>query len=573
MTVPRHIVASVASLAVGVLGLQASPPVWAAATNAPHQGGTIVVAMTPGVAPNGFLPIYSSATFTNINIQLSALLYKPLLDITPSDTIDFHRSIASRITWNPSGTVYTITLGHRYHWSNGQPITAADIVFSWQIIRAASQPNAPWVFGGQGFGGIPTRWKSVVAVNPSTVRITLNQPSNQEWFIHNGINQLTPLPQSVWDRYPTNMHQELLFLNRLQNSPLAPQYRVVDGPFRLTQYTPNDEWIFTPNPNYGGHRAYISRLIFQYETSDANEFIALKGGTVQVGYVPFALLSSARALSADAISPFYAFGFNYLDLNMSSKAGFIGRQFSQLYVRQALQMGINQPAMIKSFYHNEAVEDFSPIPAKPRTEFFDPSLKNPYPFDPRRGRALMEQHGWHLDHGVWTKGGHRFAFTLMYGNGSIAANSSLQLLAYDWGQEGFDVHLEPENASTAFGVMVGPKQSAWQMAYFPEGYWTYEPDYYPTGGGLFLPHAGGNYSHYQNATMNQLIAATYRPATTLAQSQARMFRYEAWAAHDLPVLYMPYYPALLVHSDSVHGVVRTENPVSILYSANDWWVS
>jgi peptide/nickel transport system substrate-binding protein len=138
------------------------------------------------------------------------LLYKPLLDITPSDTIDFHRSIASRITWNPSGTVYTMTLGHRYHWSNGEPITASDVVFSWQIIRAASQPNAPWVFGGQGFGGIPTRWKSVVAVNPSTVRITLNQPSNQQWFIHNGINQLTPLPQSVWDRCPSNMHQELL---------------------------------------------------------------------------------------------------------------------------------------------------------------------------------------------------------------------------------------------------------------------------------------------------------------------------------------------------------------------------
>jgi peptide/nickel transport system substrate-binding protein len=227
----------------------------------------------------------------------------------------------------------------------------------------------------------------------------------------------------------------------------------------------------------------------------------------------------------------------------------------------------------KSFNHNEAVEAFSPIPAKPRTEFFDAALKNPYPFNLRRGRTLMEQHGWHLDHGVLTKDGHRFTFTLMYGNGSIAANSSLQLLAYDWGQEGFDVHLEPENASSAFGVMVGPKQSAWQMAYFPEGYWTYEPDYYPTGGGLFLPQAGGNYSHYENATMNQLIAATYRPATTLAQSQARMFQYEAWAARDLPVLYMPYYPALLVHSDSVHGVVRTENPVSILYSANDWWVS
>jgi hypothetical protein len=63
--------------------MAASTPVWASPTTAPRHGGTIVVAMTPGVAPNGFLPVYSTATFTNINIQLSAL------EVVPG-FLDFH---------------------------------------------------------------------------------------------------------------------------------------------------------------------------------------------------------------------------------------------------------------------------------------------------------------------------------------------------------------------------------------------------------------------------------------------------------------------------------------------------
>ncbi len=538
----------------------------------PLKGGTAVIAMPPDLSPDGFFPVNSTVTYSDIDAQIQALMYKPLLDITASDKIDYSRSLASNIQWNANGTVYTITLGNKYRWSNGKPVTAQDVVFTWDIINAASASNAPWTFGGDGFGGIPARWKSVVATNAHTVVVTLNAPSNQQWFVRNGLGQLTPVPESVWDKYPHDMTEELKFVNQLQNDPTAPEYRVVDGPYHFDAMQPNSYWSFTPNAQYGGHKSYLSKIIFQYETGDPSEFTALKTGTVSLGYLPFSLWNSKSELSSDKISQDFPFGFNYMNINMDPAAGFIPREFSHLYVRQALEMGIDQTGIVDSFYHSAAIPEFGPIPAKPATVFDDPSLKNPYPYNPKAGLKLLEAHGWTLHKGVLQKDGHPFAFSLIYAEGSTSASDSLQVIAHDWQEEGIDVSLEPEPANTAFGVMLGSNQSKWQMSYFPGG-WTYQPDYYPTGGGLFSSTAGGNYSHYSSKTMNQLVALTYEPVTSQTAALASLSKYQAWAVHDLPVLWMPYFPSLTVQSDQMHGVSQTINPVTDLYYPNYWWTS
>ena len=559
--------------AIGLLtGCGSSSSPTQTASSGPVAGGTAVIAMPPDLSPDGFFPVNSTVTYSDINSQVQALMYKPLLDITAKDNINYDRSLAAKIQWNASGTVYTITLSHKYRWSNGNPVTAQDVVFAWSLMKAASAANAPWTFGGAGFGGIPTRWESVVATNPDTVTVTLNAPSNQQWFIRNGLGQLTPVPKSVWDKYPNNMTQELKFVNQLQNNPAAPEYRIVDGPYHFASMAADRYWSFTPNSAYGGHKSYLSKVIFQYETSDASEFTGLKTGIVNLGYLPFSLWDSKSELTADKVSHDFLFGFNYMNINMDPTAGFIPHEFSHLYVRQALQMGIDQPGIVQSFYHSAAVSEFGPLPSKPTTVFDDPALKNPYPFNPKAGLKLLEAHGWTMDKGVLQKDGHPFDFTILYAEGSTSAADSLQVITHDWQEEGIDASLEPQPANTAFSVMLGSNQSKWQMTYFPGG-WTYEPDYYPTGGGLFSASAGGNYSHYRSNTMNHLVKLTYKPVASQAAALASLAHYQAWAVHDLPVLWMPYFPSLVVNADTLHGVVKAENPVTDLYYPNYWWES
>jgi peptide/nickel transport system substrate-binding protein len=84
----------------------------------------------------------------------------------------------------------------------------------------------------------------------------------------------------------------------------------------------------------------------------------------------------------------------------------IGTAFSHAYVRQALEMGIDQTGIIQSLFHGKGVVEDAPIASEPPTQFYDPALSKPlYPFSPSAGKKLLEDHGWTLSHGVMTKMG------------------------------------------------------------------------------------------------------------------------------------------------------------------------
>lgn len=341
----------------------------------PVKGGTAVVAMTPQGSPNWFFPEVSASTYTEINSQIQELMYKPLVMFNKHNQPDYQISIASGIHYNAKGTQYTISLSHKYQWSNGHPVTAQDVVYAWDIMKAASNPKAPWLYGGSGSGGVPTAWAKVVASGNSTVVVTLAHSANPQWFIHNGLSQITPIPKSVWDKYPTNMTKELKFIQSVSNSPNNPVYQVVDGPFRFSKMVPNRYWDLVPNPHYGGHKARIAKLEFQYETSASAEFAALKTGQVNVGYLPPSMWSARHQLTQDTLSSSYLFGMNYLVPNFNKKS--VSGAFSHLYVRQALEMGINQKAIVNSLYHGFGVPMTGPIPSKPQTAFYDKALAKP----------------------------------------------------------------------------------------------------------------------------------------------------------------------------------------------------
>ena len=97
-------------------------PTAASSSIAPHK--PVVIALAPLQEPNWFFPVVSATAYTITNLDFVALGYKPLLDITASDRIDYSKSIATHLSVTHNDTVFTITLGSRYKWSNGQPVTA-----------------------------------------------------------------------------------------------------------------------------------------------------------------------------------------------------------------------------------------------------------------------------------------------------------------------------------------------------------------------------------------------------------------------------------------------------------------
>lgn len=541
----------------------------------PRYGGTAVVALAPETSPNWWFPVISSADYGDSNFQMNVMMYVPLIHVSKTDGIDYARSLATSVTYNSTGTLYQIHLNHKWHWSNGTPVTSQDVVFTWDVLKAASSnlPGASWAYGGAGSGGVPARWTSVRAAGPYTVDVTLNTPTNPNWFIHNGLAQIVPVPKSTWDKHPHNLVKELAAIQSLADSPNASEYRVVDGAYHFQSMQANNNWTFVPNPRYDGHRSTLSKVIYQYETSPEAEFLGLQQGTINVGYLPTSEWNARTQLTRDTLTTPYVFGFTFLQPNYNSKApGGLGAVFQHLYVRQALEMGINQPAIIRTFYHQKGVLEADPIPPEPQTVFYDRAVKPTYAYNPAAGKALLEAHGWHDVKGVMTRGTTKLSFTLLYISGSHSAGNMVQLIKEDWAQEGVQVALQSGPFDQVLTTAQQADPTKWTMAFWGTQSWTYEPDYYPTGGSFYLTGAGANQGGYHSPTMDQLIRDSYLPGTP-TQIKARLNQYVAYAAHDLPVLWLPYTPSFNEHANTIHGVVRTYNPITTFYSPNYWTIT
>ncbi|WDM03008.1 peptide ABC transporter substrate-binding protein [Alicyclobacillus cycloheptanicus] len=545
----------------------------ATSSQTPQKGGTLVSALPASTDITWYLPISNVANQSLYNAQMNEMEYWPLLYLDNKYNIDYNDSIAKNIVASSDGLTYHVYLHNNYKWSDGQPVTTKDILFTWNVIKAASASNAPspWPYVDANYGDIPNGIKSIVANNDYEFTITLKKPANQQWFEYNGIGQLIPMPAHAWDKYPNDMTQELKYLGQNATDPNFIINSPVDGAFKLTSATDKEKWVLTPNKYFGGHKSTLDKWVLVYEASSDAEIAAVKSGAVNLGYLPLTQYSEENQLKSSGITitPMPN-GFGYFDVTLNmNKGSKLGSVFSQLYVRQALEMGIDQNTINSKIWHNYAPPQYGPIPADPATKFLDPKLSKPlYPYNPAKGKQLLEQHGWKEVNGVMTKDGQQLAFTLMYPSGDETVTQTAELEQQDWAQEGVKVTLKPLPFAQLLGYMAKP--TGWDAA--SEQGIAYSGSY-PSGDGIFQPGGLDNYG-YNDATENQWITKTTEPSPNEQAIMKTFFGYEEYTAKNLPVLWSNGSDNLVLTASNVHNATeQTMDPAFAIPMINYIWMS
>jgi len=538
-----------------------------ASTTSAASPSVLNIALAAQGSPTWWPPISpatSCGTLTGGGEQ-AAFMYMPLLWINRTDQISYPKSIASGIAISHHDTVFTISIKPNWQWSNGQPVTAQNVLFDWSLIKAASASNSPLPYCFAGGGEVPNGWRSVTAPNAHTVVVTTKTSVNPVWFEHNALAQLVPVP-TVWQKY-TNMTRELTWIESIGSTPNNPVYKVVDGPYTLAKAVTDQYWTYVANPKFSGiDKPAIKTVTYHYETSSANIFAQLRRGTLDVAPLPLSLYSQRSQLTSYHIAKEQLFAFFYMTLNFRPNADGIGGLFNKLYIRQALQMGINQPKIIASIYHGLAEPTVGPVPRVPANAYFDSAIKG-YPYNPQAGKRLLESHGWSLVNGVMTRNGQKLEFPLLFATGSTSRTNMMELIQQAWAQEGIVVHLQTM-APAAVGPLVGAVANSPKWAVDGDGGWIYVPDYYPTGGELFLPGAGFNRGGYYSPTMDTLIEETYAGGTP-AQIKQRFDAYQVYTADQLPGLWMPTPESIAAVSNTVHGMRSNYNAIIGLTPLNE----
>jgi peptide/nickel transport system substrate-binding protein len=178
--------AAALALAVGAAG---------SSSKAGASSSVIYWAEAPQASPNYIFPFMSLSFFSVTNIpQFQQLMYRPLYWFgNGSDpTLNPSRSLASNPAYSKNNTEVTVKL-KPYKWSNGESVTAQQVVFWMNITKVEYQNWAAYVPGG-----MPDDLASVTAPNATTVVFKMNGQVNPYWFTYNELSQITPLPMA-WD--------------------------------------------------------------------------------------------------------------------------------------------------------------------------------------------------------------------------------------------------------------------------------------------------------------------------------------------------------------------------------------
>jgi peptide/nickel transport system substrate-binding protein len=589
----RKMVSTGAVAGMLTVGLVAALPATPSAASTPT---TATYAEQPQTAPDYIFPFMSLAFFSVANInQFQELMYRPLYWFGNGSTPNLNPSLslADNPVYTDNGTTVTVTL-KPYKWSNGETVTAQDVMF-WMNMLHAEKAN----WAGYAPGTIPDDIKSITENSPTELTFTLTSSVNSYWFTYNELSQLTPMPLA-WDitaagaapgsggcsaapygTADTACAAVYTFLskqagydpanpkganNSLSTYATNPIWQVVNGPFRLTHFDATGNVTMVPNPTYSGPvKPTIKKLVLLPFTSDSAEYNALVGGKVNVGYLPVQDItaSTSNPLKAGAnnprlsgkfnLDPLYSWSINYFPYNYNSTAdnGNAGKIYSQLYFRQAFQYLVDQPLYISKLYHGYGVPTYGPVPTEPPNSFASSFEKsNPYPYNPGKAKSLLSAHGWKVvaggqttcqkagtasdECGAGIPVGAKLAFTLQYASGLTITANTMNAEKSSWAQAGIKVTLTSASFSSVIGTAIPcPSGCAWQLQNWGAG-WVFAPDYYPTGEDLFQSGAGSNSGNYSDATNDANIKATNTSSVSLTN-------YENYLAKQLPVVFQPNY--------------------------------
>jgi peptide/nickel transport system substrate-binding protein len=267
----------------------------------------------------------------------------------------------------------TIKLRSGMKWTDGQPLTAEDVAFTYQVLYDPKWSKVPHGKRGRS----PAFIDSVRATDPTTVTILLKSP----WAaLINTIGDVTIAPKHIFG----NMTPEQI--TTWNETP-----SVTSGPFKFERWDKGQQVSLIKND--ASFRApNIDRYIIrEFGNSDAL-LAALQTGEVDWAIIDPSVVDLIRnAGKSDVLAfPDKRFLTYFHQLDPAKPAS---KLFGDVRVRQALMYALDREAMAKAIYLGYAKPSQSVI--GPIFEWaHNPNVTPKYAFDKAKAESLLDEAGW-----------------------------------------------------------------------------------------------------------------------------------------------------------------------------------
>jgi len=408
-------------------------------------------------APSGTFTVDFAADFPTLDPVYwedaqSAIPMQAIYDNLVTYGLNGTNIVPQAATWtvSPNGLVYTFHLMKGLRFSNGDPVTAQDVVYSINRVSAgnAAGPKgaAPygssyndivgynaWFNGGKAPPKGMTGMSGLTAPNASTVVFHLLQP--QAYFLNElALESAAIVDPAVVQKYGVINYQ---------------LHAVGSGPYELSYWHQNKQMVLMPNPYY--HRpnpAKIAKVVFNVNVPYSSQFLLFKQGKVDMIWLPDQGTYLSALNTPGMMADLYKQATNYIwyyALNVSKAP------FNNLKVREAVNYAINRTAALRLINGLGSVMS-QPLP--PKMAGYEPGIK-PYKYDPALAKKLLAQAGYP----------HGFTMTLDYTTSrpfvqAVSQNIQAQLAAV-----GIKVVLKNIAQSGAYFSYTADPKNPFEMAW------------------------------------------------------------------------------------------------------------
>lgn len=325
------------------------------------------------------------------------------------------------------GKTITLKLRDDVAWSDGEPLTSADFVFTWQM---AIDPN-----------------NTVAQVAPYDLLASVEAPDAQT-VVMNFLEPYAAWAGTMWHGVlPSHILKPVFDADgTLDTAEWNRNPTVGVGPYAFAEWESGSFARFVVNENYWLDRPAIDEIFFQFVPDDASQVAALKAGEGDLGtFIAYSDIPGLQDAGVNILTVFSGYNEGWY-LNLDPETGHPALQ--NVRVRQALVYGFDRFTL---------VQDLLLGLTKPAATYWDNTPyafpdAEPYPYDPAKAIQLLDDAGWVDSNGDGTRDKDGVELILRYGTTTREVRQSTQaVVQQQYAEIGVGIELFNYDSDIFFG--------------------------------------------------------------------------------------------------------------------------
>jgi peptide/nickel transport system substrate-binding protein len=505
----------------------------------PVRGGTAIIGYTGDISGVNVLASTSSQPTTELCQRLFLSLLEEQPDYQDSPPT-FRPELAESWEFSDDNKTLTFRIREGLVWSDGVPITAEDVHWTWQ---AQTSPEVAW-----DNSSLKATITDVEVVDQRTVRFHFTHAYPGQ-LVH--VNEGVILPKHAWGKLP--------FSEWRRNSRWFVEHLVVSGPFDLEDWKPQQEIVLRRNERYfEPGKPYLDRAVLRIIPDSSSQLTQLLAGSLDfMRQVPAAMADRVAAGPKTKLLTFWPPQFTTLIWNLRNPL------FEDTQVRQALTLAIDRQAIVDTIWFGYART--SPSPYITSVWGHNPNIEE-LPYDPDQARQLLAAAGWKDANGdgILDREGKPFRFELMVNAGNQERVDAAVMIQQQLRQVGIDV--QPATLDwNAIGDLLDRRAfEATITGLAVETSLDLSPYFHSKSIEERL-----NLSSYSNREVDRLLDAA-RSELELENSKPYLYEIQEILHRDQPMTILWEPQRLVGMSWRLQGA--RPNPISTLHNLHEWWL-